>query len=239
MDQFTLLAQRTQDTLQNILLRMQSDQYHFVLRFGDLLLYVVLPLFLVLLFFFCIKHPLYFIARKNSILKLSWRKIGHYYHFEKTAKILAENDHYGFKPSMDIVLYRSNQQLFSSVEVFSLGSKRFALCIPEKMWNLGQDNIFAQLLKPKMELKSKVLAVNTIVFFITNILKRIQHKTFNFINSKISNSDIKNFMLISIYIFFLPLVYTRLNLRFYTYYTARTHLPRCNVYRGKRIYSYY
>lgn len=231
MDQLLMIAQSAQDALQNMTLKLQDvyqnsgfEQYQFIFNLGNILLFALLPFSLCFVAFLLVRHPLYFIARKNSILKLTWRKIAYFYRFEKTAKVLAENDHYGFKPCMDVILYRSNQQLFSSVEVFSLGTKRYALCIPEKMWNLSQDALYAQLLKPQIELKSRMLMVNTLVFFTTNIIKFWQHKTFNFINMKIKNSELKNFMLISIYIFFLPLVYSRLNLRYYSYYNLMKRL---------------
>lgn len=189
------------------------------------ILFCLLPLiFIAVALNFLTKHPLYFLNRKNNILRLSWRKISHFYNFPKIAKVLAENEHYGFKPSIEVVIYKSTTNLFSSVEVFSLGSKRFALIVPEKKWILKNDEFYAKLLKPIVVLKRRLLIFNTLIFFFTNCLKSAQQRIFNFLNRKIKNADLKNFMLISLYIFFLPLMYTRLNFRYYAYFNLMKKL---------------
>lgn len=218
IEEFIGALQNALSGLMDLYQQSGLSQYHFVFRFTEALLFVVIPLTLVVLVYALVKHPLYFIARSHPILKLSWRKIAHLYQFHKTSKVLAENEHYGFKPQMDLITYRSSNNLFSSIEVFSLGKRKFALLIPEKLWQSSQDSFYSLLLKPKKELKARSLALNTLTFFFTNYIKKWQQTTFHLINSKIKNVDLKNFFLISIYIFFLPLVYTRLNLRFYAYH---------------------
>lgn len=225
MDKLQIMSQSSVDAMRNIFYQLSNimqnsglDQYHFILRFTDILLFFIVPILVMMMFFSVVSHPLYFISRKNNIVKLSWKKISHYYHFLKTAKILAENEHYGFQPTMDIILYKSHLNLFSALEIFNLGSKKFALFIPEEMWTISNDQLFATLLKPKVILRRRHLMFNTLIFFMNNVLNYLQLKTFNFITTKIKNEDAKNFLLISIYIFFLPLVYTRLSFRYHSYY---------------------
>lgn len=163
-------------------------------------------------------HPVYFLSRHNSLQKLSWRKINYAFAFSKTAKVIAENDHYGFKPKMEIIIYKSQRDLFNSIELFCLGTTSFVLCIPEKMWIKNNDGFIASLLAPSVTLKKRYLLLNTVIFMFTKSIKSAQISTFMWINSKIKNQDVKNFLMISLYVFFLPLLYTRLNLRYYIYF---------------------
>jgi hypothetical protein len=189
----------------------------FAISFDAMLLLSVLAL-LVLFFIILWIHPIYFLSRHNGLQKVGWRKVNNYFHLSKTAKVLAENDHYGFSPKMDIIIHQNRHNIFTTMEIFCLGMRRFAIYIPEKKWVISNDALIATLLRPKMTLRKRYFLFPTLIFMFSKTVKSSQRKTFSWIQKKIQNKNLKNFLLISLYIFFLPLLYTRLNLRYYSYH---------------------
>ena len=198
------------------------DSYYWVgLNLFELLNWLI-PAVLLFLIYILSTHPLFFLARKNPITRLHWKKINVQAHMKHCALSMARREHYGLKPTFDIILYRSD--IFSSVEILALGSKKFALFVPEIMWKVENDVLLSRLMHPKVLMTRSILFLNTLVLFFANTMKTFQIKVFDYTHNIFQRKELKQFFSLSLYFFFLPIIYTRLSLRLYVYQKLMTKL---------------
>lgn len=193
-----------------------SDLYIFNLNVEQVAFLCLVLITLISLFYFIYLNPLFLLGKQMFIVPISWKKIQYSYNLAKTAKALAEIDHFRFLPKMELVLYKHPQNDVVAFEIIKMGKNHFALLVPENKLSIKYDLLLSELVCPKKSVANILLFFNSSALLLSNFFSHLQTSLFQIIK-KIRQKDLRSFFQVCLYIIFLPVIYTRLSTRKYFY----------------------